>query len=372
MSLVPNHYQINNDRKKFPTKSLHKIEKTQLIDLLKKSILMNKTKLSNIYVAEMVCSGYYREIWDLFFTIWVNYVQLKNLRLLSWLLEKYHYYKKIQSDNRGNQPNLKNLQEIRDNFSQVCTILSIAAKTRIQINSKQQNFELSENTREIANYYWSISRKQQDENIPLENESQFILALAQFIEAYNQHKIKAVYFWLRQFFLFTYKIKPIYTKFFKATKKTADHCIWLVWYFIYHLAKKKVPDGLIYRIITDLKELFLHFLGANNYEISLNYLYIAICYLQCFNRLSSLGNIDVINRKVIKRVMSVNLIYSNLEVLIQKYYYGNDPDQVERELEQQEAILIKNADKPRDKPIVIDTGDGYNVTKFTVKIDKNK
>lgn len=346
---IPNTFVIATVRQRYPLKSANGIPKDQIGDKLKSAILEEDFKLANSLAAEMVISMYYHEMWDVIFSVWIEHIHLKHIGMLSWLLKNYHRFNHLKT--KYGSMNLKNQQEIRNLIAQIVTVLCVQSKLKIEVKVGPRSAELSANSKELAMYYYNGSKIN-----GVATDEDVIMALAQFIEFYNQNALKNAHHWINELLNSEHRLKPC--KGFRVGKKVSYLPIWLIWSIMYNIAEKKGIDTIV---LNDLRQLFMYFITAKNKEYSLLYTYIMVSYVKHSQKITNVP-VDTLNRHVLKAVICINHLYQSLQP---KSIELPQAPAVDKELD--ESVLVANAGKKRPNPKVVFTGGKPN--KMLIKVN---
>ena len=359
---VPEPFTIFTKHKHFPIRSFNSIPHEKITILYKNSILASDIKLANIFGAEMVLSNYYSEFWDSTFQIWLKYIHLNNVNLFLWIMIQYKKFNKIRKKNYIND--LKNIQEVRHIVAQITTFLCLEEKDELVVSEKAKRLRLSRNSRDIAKYFYCIARAEREcgseygEHDGRDGE-RLVLYLAQFIEAYNQDIREYLYYRIKLLINIDYQIKNI--KDLKVAKNISTEPVILVWLLTQNIAEKKNID---LSVISELRQVFGLLLGKEDFEYALLCSFIMVIFVKNNGDLS-LKTLNVLDRTVIKNVLSINYVYRNIHKLIGQYYSGKTAEELAKE-EEELQIILDNAGKQRERPKVIEVGDGQpNTMKFS-------
>lgn len=298
MSDIPKQFIITSDKQRYPVKSYRGKPKGQLIEQVTSLIIAGHDEpeiISNVnrLVADMIISGYYNDLWSIIFKIWVKYIHLKNMEMSSWLLKKYYRFSVLRKKHCAKE--LHNIQEIRNMFSQIVTTLLISPKLKIEIKSRPHNHPLQDNSMIVAKHYGT--------NFGIQDNTEFLTCLAQFIEFYNRNALKGAFHWLKAIANSKITIKP-YTG-FRISKKIATAPLWVIWSLMYQIGDKKNADTII---LNDLRQIFMYFLSRDDLDYALLYTYIMVSYVRHCQKLRN--TMKIINSStVIKETMFVNFRY---------------------------------------------------------------
>jgi hypothetical protein len=349
-STIPITFLLSTDRQRYPIKSAGNVIKSELIDKLKSAILAEDINVSNKIASDMIISYYFRELWDIFFEIWIEYIHLKHIGMLMWLLKNHNVFNNLKTkDNNA----IINNQEIRNMIAQIVTILCIQPKLKIEIymNSNAKSAELSANSKELATYYYKSSLSELS-IIHDEDSMRVILSLAQFIEFYNNNSLKNSYYWINELLLSKKILKPY--KGFRISKKISSKPIILIWSIMYTIAEKKSIDTII---MNDLRQLFMHFLLQSNLTYSLLYTYIMVSYVK-HHQIIKFNPVDILDRRVLKAVLCINFCYISRTS-------PTSPTSAPISSFETDVILT-NVGKKKSKPVIINTNSKLHKLKIRI------
>ena len=147
---VPIPYIINDTRpiELFIKKSYSGYKKTDILNLLNKSIIIGKIEDVCNLTAECIISGYYEELWEKILDIYTKYININspyisyflyNKLVLFIRIKKQDYFEKVPLD-------MRNSQQVRNMFCELLCILNNTTKQRtliklVKINKNDFNPE---------------------------------------------------------------------------------------------------------------------------------------------------------------------------------------------------------------------------------------
>lgn len=117
----------------FRTKSYSGYKKADIRKQWIEAILTNNLESTTYWCSDMICSGYFLEIWDTLFFIASKYIYTANPKLPYLLLNRYQQFKTIvlTADNvswMGREIQLRNHAKMRSIFAEICVIVCLSQK----------------------------------------------------------------------------------------------------------------------------------------------------------------------------------------------------------------------------------------------------
>ena len=108
---------INSIKKSYGVKSISGYKKLYLLKSFEKSLIERNIYTSLYFGFEILCSGYYNDLWTIIFLFYIEYIHILNPELPFLLITKYEYFKKIEKKlkqrkiNKLKLANLFNIQK---------------------------------------------------------------------------------------------------------------------------------------------------------------------------------------------------------------------------------------------------------------------
>jgi hypothetical protein len=117
----------------FRTKSYSGYKKADIRKQWIEAILAGNLETTTYWCSDMICSGYFLEIWDTLFFIASKYIYTANPKLPYLLLNRYQQFKTIvlTADNvswMGREIQLRNHAKLRSIFAEICVIMCLSQK----------------------------------------------------------------------------------------------------------------------------------------------------------------------------------------------------------------------------------------------------
>lgn len=113
------YFFINNDRKSFGSKSISGYNKLYLLKSFEKSLISRDYYHCLYFAFEILCSGYFNDLWSIIFLFYIQYVHILNPDLPFLLIQKYQYFKKIEKklkEKKINKIKIRNLFQIQNDL----------------------------------------------------------------------------------------------------------------------------------------------------------------------------------------------------------------------------------------------------------------
>ena len=205
---------INDIRqqKEFGKISFSKYKKHAVIKELIQCILKNKLESAYYWSAELVCAGHFIVLWDTILTLIGKYI--RNPALPIYILLRFRQFKEILHNGYiDNELSLRNNQQIRRLFGEICAILCNS--------TKNLGFEM-------------IKIKPEEFNIPTLTHK-FKAPHVRFIEGiFRENDPKEIFIPLNEF---AYQIQK--------NKNFLEGCYWVEWIIEYDSISRKKKDPLV-------------------------------------------------------------------------------------------------------------------------------
>lgn len=109
-----------------------------------KSLTNAKIEAACFWSAEMICSGYFEELWDCLIFFYSKWIHLGNVKLIHLLSRRFDFFKRICLHHQLNE--LRNNAMIRTLFAELVFILCVSKKKNgfNSIEIKKELFDLAE------------------------------------------------------------------------------------------------------------------------------------------------------------------------------------------------------------------------------------
>lgn len=110
---------INDDKKSFGVKSISGYKKIYLLKSFEKSLKERNIYTSLYFCFEILCSGYYNDLWTIIFLFYIEYIHILNPELPFLIITKYEYFKKIEKklkEKNINKIKIRNILNIQNDL----------------------------------------------------------------------------------------------------------------------------------------------------------------------------------------------------------------------------------------------------------------
>lgn len=154
-------------QKYYTKKSISGFSKNKIIEKLKQNIFNKKIKESLFYCSEIIASGYYKDLWDLYFEIGFKYVHIYCPVFPKLYYNAYNHYSELKKHHSRKNYFIKNEDSFRRDIYLLTLLLTFCDKlhfTELGINEMKEKFS----SININNLYSYVS---------INSESEYIHAL---------------------------------------------------------------------------------------------------------------------------------------------------------------------------------------------------
>jgi len=315
--------------KDFTTITFSGYKKTEVIKSLMKALICSKIELACYWCAELICSGRFIEVWDLFIQFYCKYIHIGNIKIAIYLDHKYKQFDTImKTEYKILFLDIRNDQRIRNMMAEIICVLSNDtirkhAFDSIKIGADDFDMQYMKTRFKAPSMIYAESIYQKFDPI------EFIVAineLAYHVSAGTQNTIMACYWieWIYEFELLGKAKKELYeceTRYFvEIDSKYQKEITWLIWNVF--LLESENRNGLIKNVIHSLLNLY-----AINYSKGTNrkrkYILYFVVNILC-ETVSLNENIiqDNQREKIAIVIENINLIYKQIKSAEQTL--GND------------------------------------------------
>lgn len=373
-------YEINDTRSKkdFSRISFSGYKRTEVEQLLRKSILENKVEQAQYWCAELVCVGMFDKLWELFYLLVSKHIHIANPRVFPYLKVKYDFYEGVRSTGYHDYDlAMRNNIAIRECFAEIICVLCFSPKMPVLVPLKLKKKELSilnlqgRLQAETLEYGKSFLKKEDPEELLISMNELSYLCFEKSRQSIN--KLNDVLFWLHWVLSYEDHCRKNKISLECATREIEDRrltheykkdVIWIVWDIILEtntaLHDTKSDDThntymnktinykkFINRILESLLFFFkLNFTcSCKSRKITLLYFAFQLLFMSIDMKIRLIPESERQRVEIIKS--SVNLIYEKVkynEVTPETDYLfgGIDESQSNREKTQKRLELLKN------------------------------
>ena len=235
--------------------SFSNYKKTSVCSELTKSIINGKIEESSNWVAELVCSGHFIDIWEIIISVVSRNIHAGNPKLPIYISVRISEFKNIVNSGYGNNIiGLRNNERIRILFSEIITILCESSKKHaIKSDIKVDKSELT--LTNIQDKLCAPDFTQTNCFIVGDPKDLFIFS-NEFAYALKSKNMMMSCYWVDWLIEYSVKVSKIQPRDCREVHKTNQRdTIWLVWDILTEQVNL-ANDKLAIKIIESLKIIF--------------------------------------------------------------------------------------------------------------------
>jgi len=256
-----NNYIIINDiRQNFNNITFSNYQKSKTKEELIKCIYNNKLENAIYWSAELICSGFYLELWDIIIIYFSKFIHRSNNKICIYLNMRYENFLNILNNGYSNDIlELRNNNEIRTLFCEIICILCNTTKSNeircIKLN-KTDDFELSN----IHSKFNAPTIDYAERIYKIEDPKELFIPINELIYNLEKKNIIDVLYWLEWIYEYENRLNKNKKKCLAshrdyAPENNKNDIIWIIWDIIYYYVnnniqnksekkiKKKIVDG---------------------------------------------------------------------------------------------------------------------------------
>lgn len=117
--------QIQDERKDFSKKSFSNCSRASIKQTLMKHLIKSEIEACCYWAAEMVCSGYYTDLWETILFCFSKYIHVGNPRLPIYLELRFNVFKRLAVDD---ELEMRNNPTVRRLFSEIMAVMCLSEK----------------------------------------------------------------------------------------------------------------------------------------------------------------------------------------------------------------------------------------------------
>jgi len=248
---------INDTRERvtFKTMTFSGYKKTSVLKELTNSIINGRVEESSNWTAELICSGYYIELWDTIISIVCRNIHTFNPKLPIYITLQMTTFKEIVSNGYGdNILGMRNNSTIRILFSNIITVLSESIKKHT-INS---DIKIKKEDLDIKNIRDKLHAPDlnQTECYHINDPKELFVFANEFAYSLKQNDLMMSCYWIEWVISYSAKnIKIFPREWPDVGNASKTDTIWLVWDIILEQVKVR-NDKLSTKIIESLLSMF--------------------------------------------------------------------------------------------------------------------
>ena len=243
-----NNYIIINDiRQNFNNITFSNYQKSKTKEELIKCIYNNKLENAIYWSAELICSGFYLELWDIIIIYFSKFIHRSNNKICIYLNMRYENFLNILNNGYSNDIlELRNNNEIRNLFCEIIYILCNTMKSNeircIKLN-KTDDFELSN----IHSKFNAPTIDYAESIYKNEDPKELFIPINELIYNLEKKNIIDVLYWLEWIYeyeniLNKKKKKCLASQRDYAPENNKNDIIWIIWDIIYYYVNNKIPN----------------------------------------------------------------------------------------------------------------------------------
>ena len=260
-------------------------KKTEVKKALTKSLHENKIEYALHWCVDMICSGYFLDLWSIFILYSCQYIHLGNPKLFVYLSKRLEAFRNIiRNGYASNELYVRNHQEVRKIFFEMCSIISQSEKKHSlqAIKVMPSDFDITSISDKFnapnSNYASHLLREDDPPELLIPcNELYYHL--------YETNNNLMACYWCQWIIEFEQICKKKKKKcmcetraFVKVDDKHVKDCVWLIWEIFLDVADKK-KDKMVISIIESLLQLFMVRYSANGANSRKMILYCGVSFL---------------------------------------------------------------------------------------------
>ena len=262
-TIIMNEYEINDKRtcKEFKKITFSGFKKTDVMKEFLNSLLNNKIEPACYWCAELICAGYYQDIWNAIIVFMSKYIHLGNPKLPIYIDLRIQNFKEIISTGYiDNEIKMRNNPKIRKLFAEIICILCESSRKHsfesIKIK-RESEFDITQMTERFKAPNTSFA------NIVFRKEDPKELFIAVNELVYNlktKNNIQSCYWteWIIEFLTICsakkYKCLCDRREFIPVVSEHQKHCVWIIWDTFFKLVD--VNNKTIMKMANSLLSIF--------------------------------------------------------------------------------------------------------------------
>jgi hypothetical protein len=298
--------EFNDSRTHFRSITFSNCKKTQVIKKLEESLYYQNNEDALFCTAELLCSGFLLELWNLYIYYVCKYIHIDNPKLSIFLNNKFNEFKLITKQTKSDL-DLRNVKEVWALLFTITTILCECNKSTILNNMK---FKFDFNTNEVFSNLKAPDVTYIQPYFKNGDPKEMFIPLNELIYHLKVTKNnKEIYYWIEWIIeydiIMVKKKKPLKCIQRDFMKTNICNIIWMVWEILLSFNEPEI----LKKIILSYLDLF-----SIKYNIHSNKKKIYIIFV-CIMFITNNNKIDY-NRKIIENTN----IFQDLDENIDKFY----------------------------------------------------
>lgn len=249
METVNTNVLINDIRNQpdFKGITFSEYKKTDVQKQLLENITKVKIENSCYWIGELICSGHYSDVWEIFIQYSCKYIHLGNPKIIIYLENRYNVFKNIIDKGEYlNELQLRNHPIIRKLFCEITTTICLSEKTNSvePIKIKKDEFDMTQ----ISEKLTAPDIKYIQDIFKQDDPKEFFIPANEFAYSISpdKHSMLNACYWIEWTIEFEKICKKKKNKcncesrvFVKVENKYRNDIIWILWDIIFHYAETK-------------------------------------------------------------------------------------------------------------------------------------
>lgn len=278
--------------------------KDDIIQTSLKCIYKGSIDEANVWIAELLSTGLYHDIWLIIFTSYFRFISHLCPRMIDYLNQKYILFNQIKKSittKTKSVINICNNQEIRNHLAEIITVLCLLPKTIIivppDINKYQPN-DITEKSHKLLQY------------MNVGTNSELNIQLMKLIDNYYLDDMDNCVYIINWFVMQQdIQIQPIEQ--LVISSSLSKHCMWLVWQFIL-LQQKNIFSNNHKELLDILLTFYIYLYRKKSYETCVDILSFLLYMTKHTDKVQWTQIIPSNNPEVIVQCASINFVYQDL------------------------------------------------------------
>jgi len=228
--------EINDTRqpKDFQYTTFGNFKRSDVKKELNKSLQGSKIETACYWCAEMICSGYLEDLWDLLILFYSKFIHLGNVKLLLLLSKRLDYFKRIVL-NLDSEFNVRNHSTCRVLFAELICVLCLSKKRNClnPIEIRKETFDIIEMKQILKATNMEFAKESFKKD---EDSNDLMVPVNEFCYSLNVKDTLQCFYWIE--WLLEYEnrclkkketIKIARRSEFCTTEKFQKDMAWLLW-----------------------------------------------------------------------------------------------------------------------------------------------
>jgi hypothetical protein len=276
---------INDIRgtKDFQNVTFSKFKRSEVLKELLKNLINSKVEDSCYWCIELICSGHFKQLWELFVDYYTTYIHSGNVKISIYLEKQHQKFQEIAKQGYQHDVlSLRNNSHIRGMFGEIIYVLCVAKKkhcfSMIKLDRMDYDWIHLKELMKAPNLEFV-------EHLLLQEDPQSLLMplneFAYHIHAQHKNTMEACY-WVEWILGFDAQCHPklkCERRVFAPVESTKQmDVVWMIWgALLAETKQRQLP--LIAKIVHSLLYLFGIHYTSTSFKKKKNILYFAICIL---------------------------------------------------------------------------------------------